>query len=63
MGGDVVLIFFLTWMSRHQLVDAFRKVFMKSKTVDDSTEPMSYRFAVIGVWAGILCIFLSVVLV
>jgi hypothetical protein len=58
MGGDVVLIFFLTWMSRRQLVDAFRKVFMKSKTVDDSTEPMSYRFAVIGVWAGILCIFL-----
>lgn len=56
MGGDIVLIFFLLWMSRHHIRNVFRKVFLKAKDVDDSNEPLSYRFAVIGMVAGLIVI-------
>lgn len=54
MGGDIVLIFFLLWMGRHHITDVFRKVFSKSLDVDDSSEPMSYRFALFGMWGGLI---------
>lgn len=52
IGGDFVLIIFLLWMSRHHLWDVFRKAILGHKDVDDSNEPMSYRFAVLGMLAG-----------
>jgi len=52
MGGDVVLIFFLMWMARRHLRDVFRKAFLGDKSVDDSHEPLSYRFAVFGMLVG-----------
>ncbi len=58
MGGDMVLIFFLIWASRYHLQGVFRKAFLSSGKVDDSTEPMSYRFAVIGKWTGLFGILL-----
>lgn len=58
MGGDVILIFFLVWMGRHHIADVFRKVFYKSPSIDDSGEPMSYRFALLGMWTGLLGILL-----
>jgi hypothetical protein len=54
IGGDIVLIFFLLWMSRRHIRDVFRKAFLGDKAVDDSEEPLSYRFAVLGMIAGSL---------
>jgi len=52
MGGDVVLILFLLWMARHHLRDVFRKAFRGDRSVDDSGEPLSYRFAIFGMLIG-----------
>lgn len=58
IGGDMVLIFFLLWMSRHHLAYVLRKAFLGSKDVDDSNEPLSYRFAVLGSLLGMFGIFM-----
>jgi hypothetical protein len=52
MGGDVVLILFLLWMARRHLRDVFRKALWGDKSVDDSGEPLSYRFAIFGMLIG-----------
>lgn len=56
MGSDIVLIFFLIWMSRHHIRDVFRKAFLGDKNIDDSDEPLSYRFAVMGMIFGFAAI-------
>ncbi|MFQ6039953.1 MAG: DUF6785 family protein [Candidatus Poribacteria bacterium] len=52
MGGDIILIFFLLWMSKRHLRDVFRQVFSRREGTDDANEPLSYRFAVLGMGAG-----------
>lgn len=52
IGGDIVLIFFLLWMSRHHLKVVLRKAFLGHKVIDDSNEPLSYRFSVLGMGLG-----------
>ena len=56
MGADVVLIFFIIWMSRYHLKDILSRIFTKNSKVDDSEEPLSFRFAVTGLYAGLLLI-------
>lgn len=54
MGADVVLIFFLLWMSKRHIREVLRRVFLKDKGVDDSNEPLSYRFALAGMGVGFI---------
>ena len=55
MGGDIVLIFFLLWMSKRHIRDVLRKALL-DKGVDDSDEPLSYRFALVGMGLGFAAI-------
>jgi len=48
MGGDLVLMGFLIWSGRHHLRDVFRKAIRSHGDVADTSEPMSYRWALIG---------------
>jgi hypothetical protein len=49
MGGLLVLAAVLLWFLRGTLVDALRKAFTRAPDVDDSLEPLSYRFVVFGI--------------
>jgi len=42
MGGLLMLALVLLWFLRGTLASAFRKAFLRSKTVDDQSEPLSY---------------------
>ncbi|MFQ6099239.1 MAG: DUF6785 family protein, partial [Armatimonadota bacterium] len=42
----------LVWVARGSLRDVFRKAFLRAPDVDDSNEPISFRWAVIGALAG-----------
>lgn len=48
MGAMLVLALVLLWFLRGTLSDACRKAFTRAPDVDDSLEPMSYRFVVFG---------------
>lgn len=56
MGGYLVFIPGLIWLSRRHLVDVFHKAFSPkgSVSIDDSGEPLSYRAAVLGFLFGTL---------
>ncbi len=51
-GAFLVYVLFGLWMARGHLRNVFRKAFKGDKKIDDSTEMLSYRTAVIGL---ILC--------
>jgi hypothetical protein len=51
-GVCVALVLFMFWTGRHHLRRVFRKAFFGDQNVDDSDEPMPYRFAVFGVIIG-----------
>jgi len=53
MGGLLVLALALVWFLRGTLVDAFRKAFTRAPEVDDSLEPLGYRFVVFGLIASL----------
>ena len=48
MGGLLAIAAVLIWLLRGSIRDAFRKAFTRGAGVDDSGEPLSYRFAVFG---------------
>jgi hypothetical protein len=54
MGGYLVFIPGLIWISRRHLADVFHKAFSRkgAASVDDSGEPLSYRAAVLGFLLG-----------
>lgn len=56
MGGYLVFIPGLIWISRRHLADVFRKAFSRkgSVSIDDSGEPLSYRTAVLGFLLGFI---------
>lgn len=58
MGGDIVLISFLLWSSRHHLKDVLGKTLFNFRTIDDSDEPLPYKFAAYGMLASFVAIFL-----
>ena len=53
MGGLLALALVLLWLLRGTLADAFRKAFTRASPVDDTMEPLSYRFAVFGLAIGL----------
>jgi hypothetical protein len=54
MGGLLAIAAMLFWLLRGTLADAFRKAFGRAPGVDDSTEPLSYRFAALGLIASLI---------
>lgn len=61
MGGYLVFVTAILWMSREHLVNIFREAFSSRRTIDDSDEPLSYRSAALGFLSGfvvltILCV-------
>ncbi len=54
MGAFITLVFFGLWMARGHLRDVFRKAFKGDKKIDDSSEMLSYRTAVIGIILSVL---------
>lgn len=58
MGGYIALVVFALWIARRHLWDVIRKTFSNKYSVDDSNEPLPYRWAVIGLVLGtcIICL-------
>jgi hypothetical protein len=58
-GAWIALTVVSFWMARRHLKDVFLKAFLPSRTnIDDSDEPMPYRWAVIGIiscWLFLIC--------
>ena len=47
-GAFIGIVIMVIYLARHHLRDVFTKAFRTSADIDDSQEPMSYRFAVFG---------------
>lgn len=57
MGAYIVITMFLMWMARTHLRDVFGKVFSKNyQNVDDSNEPISYRWALLLLILGFIAL-------
>ena len=61
MGGYLVFVIAILWISREHLANVFRKAFFFRATIDDSDEPLSYRSATLGFLLGsialvVLCV-------
>ncbi len=52
MGGYLALVVFVIWLARHHLSAVIRKTFSSRAPIDDSNEPLPYRWAVIGLLVG-----------
>lgn len=52
-GAYLGVAAFVLWVSRFYLREVFRKAFGKRSTLDDSTEPMTYRMALLGILGGL----------
>ena len=53
MGAYLVMIFYILWMGKEHLGDVFRKTFRGKSSVDDSSEPLPYRWSVLGLITGL----------
>ncbi|MFC1715411.1 DUF6785 family protein, partial [Candidatus Poribacteria bacterium] len=53
MGGYLVFVIAILWMSREHIGNVFRKAFSSRTTIDDSDEPLSYRTAALGLLLGL----------
>ena len=56
MGAMIIFVIFTLWIARGHLQDVCRKAFLGDPLVDDSSELLSYRTAVLGVLMGLLLI-------
>lgn len=56
-GAWVALALIMLYSSRNYLVQVFKRAFGKDSELDDSTEPMSYRSAIIGIALGLVFLF------
>jgi len=54
VGALAGILIMSIWIGRRQIFDVLRKAFRGDKFIDDSDEPMSFRFAVIGAILGFL---------
>lgn len=52
-GAYIAFCLFSVWISRHYIGQVFRRALGKPSELDDSTEPISYRSALIGVGVGV----------
>ena len=55
MGGYIALVIFVIWLARHHIMDIV-KAALGIKKVDDSNEPLPYRWALIGFVGGTFAI-------
>lgn len=55
-GATIVFAFYAFWKMKKPLIDIFRKAFKNDPNVDDSNEPSTYRFALIGLILGVFLI-------
>jgi len=53
-GAYLGVAAFVLWVSRHYLVQVFRRAFGRASYLDDSREPLSYRAALLGLLGGLL---------
>ena len=56
-GAWVIIALLMIYASRKHLVQVFRRALGKDSELDDSTEPMAYRTALIGIAMGLLLLF------
>jgi len=54
MGGYLVFVIAILWMSREHITNVFRKAFSARTEIDDSDEPLSYRTAALGFLLGLV---------
>jgi hypothetical protein len=54
MGGLLAIAAVLVWFLRGTLADAFRNAFSRAPKADDGAEPLSYRFAALGLIASLI---------
>ena len=54
MGSTLVIAGFILWIAREHLWNAVRKAFSSASKMDDSSEPLSYRWALIGFIIGLI---------
>jgi len=54
MGAYLVMTVYIFWLSKEHLGDIFRKALSKESDVNDENEPMSYRWAVLGLIFGLV---------
>ena len=52
MGAYLVLIGFFIFIARGHFSDVLHKTFRRSSAIDDTNEPLSYRWAVLGLVGG-----------
>jgi hypothetical protein len=52
-GAYLGVAIFVLWVSRHYLRQVLRRALGKSSDLDDSTEPLSYRGALLGLLGGL----------
>jgi hypothetical protein len=62
MGGYLVFVIAILWMSREHIATVFRKAFSAGMDIDDSDEPLSYRTAALGFLLGLLALTLLCVM-
>ena len=48
MGGYIALIIFVFWLARRHIWDVMKKALDLQNKIDDSNEPLTYRWALIG---------------
>ena len=63
VGGALALAGWTLWTMRGHLADVWRKAFHNAPDIDDSGEPLSYRFALLGLLGGYGGMFLWLTLV
>jgi len=56
MGAYLVMTAYIFWLSKEHLGDVFHKTFTTKSKVDDSNEPLPYRWAVSGLVFGVLAL-------
>jgi len=54
MGSILVIAGFILWIGREHLWDVVKKAFSSFSEVDDTNEPLPYRYALIGFILGLL---------
>ena len=56
-GAWVAIAIMMIYSSRNYLIQVFKRAFGKESDLDDSTEPMTYRNALIGILLGFIFLF------
>ena len=57
-GAWIGLFLTAIWLSRRHLASVFASAFGRRRRIHDNNDPMSYRMAVLGLMAGMVCLML-----